>query len=178
VSFWDSAHDVLGVLHVSTSPNAEGRRARFSLAAGGEELRPALIKSNSIEFDLAGRITVDHADVKFEATLTPRLQDRRLHARGGTAAPGRRAAAPLRGHSRSHRHLRGWRQGVRDRATGIRDRTWGYRDESVNISDYFWFFATCPDFTLVAMASCPETVSGWVDSCCGSATPRSSRASA
>jgi hypothetical protein len=44
--FWNPDGDVVGTLHTSTSPNAEGRRARFSIQAGGktvevaEELEP------------------------------------------------------------------------------------------------------------------------------------------
>ena len=35
VSFWDPAQRAFGTLHVSTSPNAEGRRARVSLSVDG-----------------------------------------------------------------------------------------------------------------------------------------------
>ena len=30
LGFWDAGGDVFGAFHVSTSPNAEGRRARFA----------------------------------------------------------------------------------------------------------------------------------------------------
>src|SRR2546425_13361752 len=35
LGFWDRGGEVVGAFHVSTSPNAEGRRAALSPAAGG-----------------------------------------------------------------------------------------------------------------------------------------------
>ena len=97
ISFWDASQDAFGTLHVSTSPNAEGRRARLSLTVDGtaveviEELPPASYRSESIEFDLSGRVTVDHPDLQLDADAHTPPRDRRLLAEPGHPANGRRA---------------------------------------------------------------------------------------
>jgi hypothetical protein len=172
VSFWDEAQQVFGTLHVSTSPNAEGRRARMSLSVDGrlveviEELAPASFQSESIEFDLDGRISVDSPELTVDLHLAPRLAL-------GDYTPG--AVIPPMGGAPVHHYQRTvdvtgtCRLKGRDltiNATGIRDRTWGYRDESVNIKEYFWFFATFPDFSITAMRffadDVPERTDGFV----------------
>jgi hypothetical protein len=61
LGFWDHGGQVFGAVHVSTSPNSEGRRARFSLSVGGrateivEPLEPYSFGSPSIAFDLDRR---------------------------------------------------------------------------------------------------------------------------
>jgi hypothetical protein len=157
VSFWDSQQRAFGTLHVSTSPNAEGRRARMSMSVDGvlveviEDLAPASFRSESIEFDLAGRITVDSPDLAVNLELSPRLAL-------GDYTPG--AVIPPMGGAPVHHYQRTVDLSgpcrIRDReltlhATGIRDRTWGYRDESLGISEYVWFFMTFPTFSVTAM---------------------------
>jgi hypothetical protein len=157
VSFWDPAKRSFGTIHVSTSPNAEGRRARVSMSVDGlvsevvEELPPASFKGNAIEFDLSGRFTVDHPDLRLDLRMAPRLQIADFTAG---------EVLPLQGGGPLHHYeitvdlsgtceVRGTQVDLS--ATGIRDRTWGYRDESINIKEYFWFFATFPDYTIAAM---------------------------
>jgi len=157
VSFWDPAQDAFGSLHVSTSPNAEGRRARVSMSVEGtvveviEELPPASFKADTIEFDLTGRMTVDHPELRLDATLTPRLQIADFTP-GGVIPP--MGAAPVH-HYEVTVDLTGTcaLQGKTTElnATGIRDRTWGFRDESVNMTEYAWFFATFPEWSLAAL---------------------------
>lgn len=157
IAFWDTAQDAFGILHVSTSPNAEGRRARLSLTVDGtsvevvEELPRASYTSKSIHFDLSGRITVDHPDLKLTLEATPRLAvaDYSIN----------QVIPPMNGAPVEHFQVTVDLVGpvaIKGReivlnATGIRDRTWGYRDESVNIKEYFWFFGTFEDFSITAM---------------------------
>src|SRR5947208_8600850 len=80
VSFWEPAQNAFGTLHVSTSSNAEVRRARVSMSVDGtvvevvEELPPASFTGETIEYDLSSRIAVDHPELQLDAALTPRLQ--------------------------------------------------------------------------------------------------------
>src|SRR5256885_12492387 len=77
LGFWDGSGDVFGAFHTSTSPNAEGRRARFSLSAGGrateitEPLERYRFESPSIGFDLDRRITVDGPGLAGGPLCTP-----------------------------------------------------------------------------------------------------------
>jgi hypothetical protein len=157
IAFWDTAQDAFGILHVSTSPNAEGRRARLSLSVGGiavevvEELEPASYRSESIEFDLSGSVTVDHPDLKMSLQATPRLAvadysiNQVIPPMNGAPVEHFQVTVDLTGRVTIKGH-----DAVLN-ATGIRDRTWGYRDESINIKEYFWFFGTFEDFSVTAM---------------------------
>jgi hypothetical protein len=172
VAFWDPGQRAFGTLHVSTSPNAEGRRARVSMSVDGtvveviEELPPASFKGNAIEFDLAGRMTVDHPELQLEATVTPRLQiadytpGQVIPPMGGAPLHHYQVTVDVTGSC----SLRG--KTIALDATGIRDRTWGYRDESTNITEYFWFFATFTDWSITAMRffahDVPERTDGFV----------------
>jgi hypothetical protein len=169
VAFWDAGQDAFGVIHVSTSPNAEGRRARVSLTVGGtaveviEELAPASYTSDSIDFDLAGRITVDHPDLSLELDSTPRLAVANFSIN--------QVIPPMHGAPVEHFEqtvdltgqctIKGTKTTLN--ATGIRDRTWGYRDESANIKEYFWLFATFPGFSIAAMRFSAEDVAERTD---------------
>lgn len=165
IAFWDTAQDAFGILHVSTSPNAEGRRARLSLSVAGvaievvEELAPASYRSESIEFDLdSGTVTVDHPDLKLSLTASPRLAvadysvNHVIPPMNGAAVEHFQVTVDLTGPV----SIKG--RDVVLNATGIRDRTWGYRDESVNIKEYFWFFGTFDDFSVTAMTFFAEDV--------------------
>lgn len=172
VSFWDPAHRAFGTLHVSTSPNAEGRRARVSMSVEGtvvevvEALAPASFKADTIELDLSGRMTVDHPELRLDADLTPRLMiadytpGQVIPPMGGAPVHHYQVTVDVTGTCA----LRGTTIDLN--ATGIRDRTWGYRDESVNITEYFWFFATFQDWSVTAMRffahDVPERTDGFV----------------
>ena len=172
VSFWEPAQNAFGTLHVSTSPNAEGRRARVSMSVDGtvvevvEELPPASFTGETIEFDLSGRIAVDHPELQLDAALTPRLQvadytpGQVIPPMGGAPVHHYQVTVDLAGTCA----VRGKTLDLN--ATGIRDRTWGYRDESVNITEYVWFFATFPDWSLTAMRffaqDVPERTDGFL----------------
>src|SRR4051812_19982486 len=76
LGFWDTERGVIGAFHMSTSPNAEGRRARFSLSVNGrttelvEPLEPCCFTSPSIGFDLDQRITLDGPGLAGEVSCT------------------------------------------------------------------------------------------------------------
>jgi hypothetical protein len=158
LGFWDEGSDVFGAFHVSTSPNAEGRRARFSLSVGGrvaeivEPLEAYSFTSPSIGFDLDQRITLDGPGLAGELTCTP------LYAVAdyskGSIIPPLVPDEPLQ-HFQQAARVRG-RVSVEGRdltidGFGIRDRTWGYRDESVSIAEYVALTAVFDDFALTSM---------------------------
>jgi len=147
LAFWSVADDVQGVVHVQTSPNAEGRRARASLSVRGalreiiEPLDPGTFRSESIHFDLAGRITVDHPDVGLDLTMTARdaVADYSDTGLIPPLVPGK----PLC--HLQHSAVVSGKARVRDRGVdheagfegvGLRDRTWGFRDETAAFAEY------------------------------------------
>jgi hypothetical protein len=131
-----------------------------------EELAPASFRSQSIEFDLAGRIIVEHPDLSLSLDATPRLA-LADYSPGAVIPP--MNGAPVRHYQQTVDLAGSCVIAGRETplaATGIRDRTWGYRDESVNITEYFWFFATFPDFSVTAMRffahDVPERTDGFI----------------
>jgi hypothetical protein len=64
LAFSDVNNDLFGSVHVSTSPNAGGRRARFSISLQGkvieviEDLASGTFTSESISFEMGAPITV------------------------------------------------------------------------------------------------------------------------
>jgi hypothetical protein len=158
LGFWDEGGDVFGAFHVSTSPNAQGRRARFSLSVGGrateivEPLEPYSFTSPSIAFDLDLRITVDGPGLTGELTCTPLFAVADYSK--GSIIPPLVPDEPLQ-HFQQAARVRG-RFSVEGRdltidGFGIRDRTWGYRDESVSIAEYVALTAVFDDFALTSM---------------------------
>jgi hypothetical protein len=160
LSFWDPERDVFGTLHVSTSPNAEGRRARISVQAGGkvvevvESLEPGTFSSDSISFDGGASFSVDSPHVSGELTFLPLFA---LADYTGDRAPvafSLDEEQPLMHYQRA--------AGVSGRLTvdgrlfdvdgkGFRDRTWGFRDESESVNEYFGFMFVFPSFAIDAM---------------------------
>jgi hypothetical protein len=158
LGFWDRSGEVYGAFHGSTSPNAEGRRARISLAAAGrqvevvEPLAPYSFASSSIAFDLGGRITVDGPVLRGELVCTP------LYAVAdyskGSIIPPLIPEEPLQ-HFQQAARVEGrftvdGREVVID-GFGLRDRTWGYRDESVSIAEYIAVVGVFDDFAITSM---------------------------
>jgi hypothetical protein len=155
--FWDREAQVCGVFHASTSPNAEGRRARLSLDLGGdvveivEDLEPGTFTSNSLSFDLQNRVTVQHPRVTGELQFRPRfaLADynvtRVLESFGVV-----REQPPT--HFQRAAAVTGWltvdgrRQPIR--GDGFRDRSWGLRDESANLAEYVGYMWVFSDFAI------------------------------
>ena len=158
LGFWDPAGEVFGTFHGSTSPNAEGRRARFSLSAGGrsveivEPLAPYSFTSPSVAFDLDRRITVDGPGLAGELTCAPlfALAD---YSKGSIIPP-LVPDEPLQHFQQAGRVQGRFTVDGRDVTIdgfGIRDRTWGYRDESVSIAEYIAITAVFDDFAVTSM---------------------------
>lgn len=158
LGFWDRSGEVLGAFHVSTSPNAEGRRARFSLSVGGrtteiiEPLDPYSFKSPSIAFDLDRLITVDGPGLAGEVTCTPIFAVADYSQ--GSIIPPLIPDEPLQ-HFQQAARVQG-RLDVDGREVtvdgfGMRDRTWGYRDESVSIAEYVAVTAVVEDCAFTVM---------------------------
>jgi hypothetical protein len=143
LAFWDPAQRLMGVVHSSTSPNGPGRRTRSSLVVGDasaeivEEPEAGTLSTPSIQFDLAGRITVRGPDLEADLTLAPRGATADFTA--GGVIPELVPGEPLRHAQRATSvtgtiAVRGHRATVD--AVGIRDRTSGYRDESAAFPEY------------------------------------------
>jgi hypothetical protein len=159
VCFWDADRDLLGVLHVSTSANGEGRRARFSLAIAGKTIeivetphsREAW-RSDSIDYPLTDTIHVDHPRVRAELTLKPRFQ----YADYSTSQviPPLVADEPQQ-HFQQVVDVSGRiefdGEAIAFQGDGFRDRSWGYRDESAHIVEYLSFMAIFDDFGFTAL---------------------------
>ena len=158
LSFWDPVGEVYGTLHVSTSPNAGGRRARLSISVGGllreivEDLEPGSFTSASMSFDLdTGRAVVKAPDIELDVATAPRFTVADFASKsviprmGGEPLQHFQTTVDVSGYCR----IEGREASIDGR--GIRDRTWGHRDESVNIAEYVWIFMTFDDFSVTAM---------------------------
>jgi hypothetical protein len=158
LSFWDPSQRLFGTVHVSTSFNAEGRRARASLSVDGvgieisEELPPGSFAGQAIQFDLdTGTATITSPELTVTLCATERLA--LADFTPGQVFPPM-GGAPLH-HYQATVDVRGrCRVGGRDfelNASGIRDRTWGCRDESIGIREYVWLFATFGEYSVTAI---------------------------
>lgn len=144
LSFWDPANRVFGIIHVSTSPNAEGRRARASLSVRGrtgevmEELDPGSWASESISFDPDGRIEVNAPGLRAELDLS-------LRGRYADYSANEMVPALVEGEALHHYQgavvVTGSVEVDGEQAevdgVGMRDRTWGFRDESAAWPEYY-----------------------------------------
>lgn len=149
LAFWSADNAVRGVVHVSTSPNWAGRRARVSISVNNvavefaEELDPGTFTSASVEYDQSGhRIEVRHDEVTLELRMTPSLSiadysttdvipalvpdhplqhlQQRATVVGSVVLHGEGGPSEVKAFS----------------GAGLRDRTWGYRDEGAAFSEY------------------------------------------
>lgn len=153
-AFWSvTAEPCFGVVHVSTSPNAEGRRARCSVVRDGrleeiiDPLDPGTFHSRSIDFDLSGRILVDSPDLQLELTMSPRFTVAAFEPYA--VAPALVEGRPLVHHEifcdiQGVITVRGSSAPVTARA--FRDRTWGFREESLQIVEYISILASFDTF--------------------------------
>jgi hypothetical protein len=159
LAFWDPGQDLFGVAHVSTSPNAEGRRARFSVVLAGqameliEPLERGSFSSEHIGFDVANNtVTVDAPGLKADLAMTPRFVCADYSPTG--LIPDLVADVPLR-HFQQGADISGQLTLGSERVTvtgqGWRDRSWGPRDESAAWAEYVAVVACLPDFDLTVM---------------------------
>jgi len=156
LAFWDADDDVFGVVHVMTSPNAGGRRARCTLSVPGafaefeEEVAPNSFASHSMRWDVGradGLVEVDHPELGIAVNIVPRSNV--VAFEPYSVAPSLEGRDPL-SHHEAFCDLEGrvrvgdtWRH-IRGR--GFRDRTWGFRDESSNVLEWVAVVASFDDF--------------------------------
>lgn len=143
ICFWDQSHGAYGVVHVSTSPNAEGRRARASLSVNGriaeiaEDLDPGTFASESISFGLDGDIEVDAEGMSAKLDLAPRGKWADYSTTG--IVPELVPGEPLQ-HFQAASIVTGMAtvgdESAEVDGVGMRDRTWGFRDESSGWNEY------------------------------------------
>ena len=157
--FWDPTHDLYGALHVSTSPNAEGRRARLTVHVGDrmeqivESVEPGTVSSKSITFDFGDRFMVDGPTLSGELVWSPRFA---LADYTGDRAPAGfeyDVKEPLAHYQRAAAvtgNLRVADTDYKVQGEGVRDRTWGFRDESLNLRETIGFFWVFPDYAISA----------------------------
>jgi len=155
-SVWDPTIPAVCVVHCSTSPNAEGRRARASLWVAGrtaevvEPLEPGAFSSASISVDLNGRIALDSDGARLHLDFEPR------HAVGDFSDW---AGIPSLGSLPRVRHFEGCAT-VRGHMTvgdidveveghGFRDRTWGFREDREMFLEHFAGGVCLSDFSVV-----------------------------
>jgi len=158
LGFWDPAAGVNGVVHVSTSPNAQGRRARASLQVGGasaeiaEDLEPGTFQSASIAFELDGRITIRSDAMSADLQLSPRGVAADYSV--GGVVPELVPGEPLQHFQRAAIVTGTVAVGDAEAQVdglGLRDRTWGYRDESAAWPEYIGVIADIDGALLTIM---------------------------
>jgi hypothetical protein len=152
LTFWEPGNHVFGNVHVSTSPNAEGRRARITVSIGGrlneivEDLKPGTFTGDSVSFGLDAPTTISGPELSGELRSTPLFALADYTA--GSVIPPLVPGEPLHHYQRAARVegtlvLDG--QALDISGVGFRDRTWGYRDESANIAEYIALMFTFAD---------------------------------
>jgi hypothetical protein len=159
IAFWDVPHRVVGVFHVSTSPNDAGsRRARCSINVDGniveiiEELQPGTFKSDSIDFGLDGRITVRNKKLDADLINTPLFTAADYSV--GAVVPELVPGKPLQHFQRAldmtgTLSLNGVQTSVAGK--GMRDRTWGFRDEAAMWVEYIGIVGVVGDTFITVM---------------------------
>jgi hypothetical protein len=161
LAFWDVAQNLSGVVHVSTSPNAPGRRARCSIAAGGrveeivEALDPGTFRSASIEYDLDGGIRVSRQGLDVDLQLRPRFVPAEFVPFVVVPAYD---GGPFLSHYEQGADVTGKitmdGQTYELSGRGVRDRTWGFRDEqggwTQKLTEYFGLVSCFETFDLCA----------------------------
>jgi hypothetical protein len=156
--FWSDDRRVLGVAHFSTSPNAEGRRARLSISVDGRSLEIIegldrwTYASKSLEFGLDGTLRVDHPQLQGTVISTPLFAPADYSV--GEVIPPLVAGEPLQHHQQAA-EITGdlVLDGTALRFTGraMRDRTWGYREESSNLREYLAILVVFRDHAFTLM---------------------------
>jgi hypothetical protein len=158
--FFDPRHELYGTLHVSTSPNAEGRRARVSIQLGErmielvEPLEPGSFTSQSISFDAGASFEITSERVSGTVTTVPLFALADYTGDNSPAAFNLDKDRPLMHYQRAATvtgSLTIDGQQLEIAGTGFRDRTWGFRDESSSVAEYFGFMFVFDDFAVTAM---------------------------
>jgi hypothetical protein len=144
-AWWDNERSVYGIVHVSTSLNGGGLRARCGLRIGDrereiiEDLTVGTFDSASIRVDLEGRIVVEHAALGLDLTMTPMFAT--VDFTTNRSVPSLTEEFPMNHYQRGFYARGSVVLGDERRefdGVGWRDRTWGYRDESLQWVDYLY----------------------------------------
>lgn len=159
--FWDPEQELVGVMHISASPNAQGgRRARVSVRVGTdaveviETLGFDTWNSDSITFAPESGFTVDTPELSGTIRGTP------LHPAAVFAGETAPKAFSLDNEHPIHHYQQSARVtgelAVNGRTVtidgyGYRDRTWGFRDESSSVEEYYGTMWVFPDFSVSAL---------------------------
>jgi hypothetical protein len=152
-TFWDRDAGFYGQVHVTTSPNAGGRKARCHLVFDGdlleivEPLEPMSFRSESIEVDLDGRVTV-RCHFELDLTVTPRFEHADYSA--SDTVPSLVAGEPLQHFQRGGTFEARLRVDGSERSFSghaFRDRTWGFREDT-HWLEYYGFMCCFDDFDL------------------------------
>jgi hypothetical protein len=160
LAFWDPARELVGTIHTSTSPNAEGRRARVSIQVGGktvevvEELEPGTFSSESITFAAGASFSVASEHLSGEVTTAPLFALADYTGDRSPEAFSLDKQQPLMHYQRAATvtgELVIDGQSYSIDGHGFRDRTWGYRDESSSVAEYFGYMFVFPSFAINAM---------------------------
>jgi hypothetical protein len=157
IAFWDPSINIFGSFHASTSPNATGRRIRFSYGTSGEVIETiepldrGTYTSDSLDFDLAGTLTIRSARIEGQLTFRPHraLADFATRSTVPSLVPDQPLQHYQRGTTVTGTLVVDGREVSID-GLGFRDRTWGFRDESVSFREYFGLFAVFPDYSIAA----------------------------
>ena len=173
VAFWDADRDVVGTLHTSTSPNAEGRRARLSVQTGGrtieliEDLEPGSFSSESISFNAGAEFSIASDRVQGTILTTPLFALADYTGDRSPEAFSLDKEQPLMHYQRAATatgELVIDGQPIAIDGNAFRDRTWGYRDESASVAEYFGCWFILPSLAVTSMklrgASSAEMVLG------------------
>lgn len=158
LAFWDRAADVIGVVHVSTSPNAGARHARVSLAHAGksmeiiESLDSGTFAAESIDFDLVNGITLSGPEVSGTLKMEPLFAV--ADYTDGAVFPSMPGQRPLNHYQQAARVTGSMvfqGKSIVIDGHGYRDRTWGYRNESATILEYIATQLVFPKYSISAM---------------------------
>jgi hypothetical protein len=156
--FWDFKQLLFGAIHVSTSPNGGGSRARSSVSFDGdtvevvEPLPTGSFQSQSINFDLPGRIVLANEGLSGYLETRPRFEVADYHE--SSALPQLDASRPVNHYQQVATvtgELTVHGQTVQLDGAGIRDRTWGFRDESGTMEEFVAVLAVFPEYGVSAM---------------------------
>jgi hypothetical protein len=160
IGFWDVESGCYGFLHWNSSPNHDTGKAQLSGSFGGtmldikEPLTPRVdrFSSESVEFDMASTIAIDHPRVSARLQCAPRFTpvDYTQNSLLPPLVPGE--------------PLQHWQQGVSltgqlsvdgrslaVSALGYRTRTWGFRDDSNQFQEYVSLQTCMPSRDITVM---------------------------
>lgn len=154
-AWWDHERAVYGIVHVSTSLNGGGLRARCGIQVADrereivEDLAVGTFTSASISVDLDGVIRVEHPDLGLDLRMSPMFAT--VDFTSNRSVPSLTEEFPLHHYQRGFRAEGTVRLGSDEHAfagVGWRDRTWGFREESAQWVDYLYANFVMPDCSI------------------------------